>query len=370
MSTALQQAFDAIDKATSADDWIVAATAKGLIAGYANKWESAHRDMEIVEIEKTLEAPLTNLDTGSDSRTFRIAGKLDKLVRQNGLVLYDHKTTSSDIKDPDAVYWRQLQIASQPSHYELLLLANGVKIDRIVWDVIAKPGIRPKKIAKAEQKQIAAHGEYCGYEVSAETRQAIALDTDPRENGELFQHRLTAECIENHERYFQRRSTPRIEAEIVEYVHELWDHGQAIIDTRNRTKKTGHLPPRNSNACMTYGTPCTYLGVCSGHDQIDSDRWKRKESMHPELDGIGLGLDVLTNSRISCFQTCRRKEFYQYQLGVERIDAEERDAMHFGTVMHLALDSWWLAVSGVSNVNGSSQFSASAADNSDAQLFV
>jgi hypothetical protein len=93
---------------------------------------------------------------------------------------------------------------------------------------------------------------------------------------------------------------------------------------------------------MLYGSPCKFLGVCSGHDTAESDNWKKKEHVHNELDGIdGDGRDVLTNSRIRCFQTCKRKHYYQYELGIERIDAEEREALAFGTLYHAGLEAWW-----------------------------
>jgi CRISPR/Cas system-associated exonuclease Cas4 (RecB family) len=63
-----------------------------------------------------------------------------------------------------------------------------------------------------------------------------------------------------------------------------------------------------------------------------------------ELPGIeGDGRNVLTNSRIRCFQTCRRKHFYEYELGVERQDEEEREALYFGNLWHAALEAWFLA---------------------------
>jgi hypothetical protein len=101
---------------------------------------------------------------------------------------------------------------------------------------------------------------------------------------------------------------------------------------------------------MSYGTPCKFLGICSGHDTPESDRWTRKQQVHNELDLEVDGRSVLTNSRIRCFQTCRRKHFYEYELGLSRVDEEEREALFFGGLWHATLDAWWSAVSrGVEN---------------------
>jgi hypothetical protein len=55
---------------------------------------------------------------------------------------------------------------------------------------------------------------------------------------------------------------------------------------------------------MLYGSPCKFLGICSGHDTPDSDRWQKKSQIHPELPAdIENPKGLLTNSRIRTFQT-------------------------------------------------------------------
>jgi len=93
---------------------------------------------------------------------------------------------------------------------------------------------------------------------------------------------------------------------------------------------------------MLYGSPCKFLGICSKYDTPDSDKWAHKANVHielPELDGDGRNL--LTNSRVRCFQTCRRKHHFEYELGIERIDEEERESLLFGRFWHIALQTWW-----------------------------
>lgn len=334
----LRIAYDAVDAATAGNEnWQVAATVKGLLVGYDWQWANAQAGISLIELEQTYLAPLTNIETKKDSRTWRIGGKIDKLCNDNGVVLYDHKTTSSDIADPSAPYWRQLVIEGQASHYELLLLMNGIRLDRVVWDVVRKPGIKPKKLAKADQRAVASLGDYCGFKVSPETMLNSA--TDERENAELYMLRVARECLEDPTRYFARRSVPRTRDELHEYAVELWEIGQEMLGTRNSGR---HF--RNSGACMLYGSPCEYLGICSGHDTVDSDKWTRKVQVHNELETVkGDGKDLLTNSRIRCYQTCRRKHQLKYEIGIERVDEEEREVLFFGSVWHTALDAYWTA---------------------------
>ena len=110
--------------------------------------------------------------------------------------------------------------------------------------------------------------------------------------------------------------------------------------------------PRNSGACMNYGRACKFLGICSGHDTPDSDKWQKKVCVHNELVGIeGDGREILTNSRIRTFQTCRRKHYFEYELGIERQEEEEKESLMFGSLWHDVLEQWFLASKGESNGN-------------------
>jgi hypothetical protein len=339
---ALTAALEAVDSAIGIDadesQRLVAAKVRGLLRGYDARWADA--GYVALEVEKLLTADLVNPDTSKKSRTFKLAGKLDVIARSRvgQRVLFDHKTTSSDISDPAGEYWRQLVVEGQPSHYGLLGWANGIKFDSTVWDVVKKPGIRPAEITKAKRALILANREYCGTPVSDET--LAALQTSERETLELYEIRLAHDCTTvRPEWYFARRAIPRIDSELLDYAGELWDIGQDILATRNNGRNH-----RNSGACMLYGSACQFLGVCSGYTSIESDQWQRKEQVHSELDGVeGDGRDLLTNSRVRCFQTCRRLHHYRYELGIERADEDERESLYFGTIYHLGLNAWWNA---------------------------
>ena len=317
---------------------LMAAKCRGLLVGYHARW--ADGEYLPIAVERVAQSDLWNPDTGRKSRSFTVAGKIDvSAVFRHRVVLMDHKTTSEDISDPNAPYWRQLIVEGQPSHYMLLEWLNGRKVDDAVWDVVRKPTISPKLLTKAEARSAAVTHEYFGRRLSDDSVLALNVEK-PRETLEMYEARLAHDCTSARpEWYFQRRSTPRLDAELHDYAVELWEHGQEILHARNTGRHA-----RNSGACMLYGGPCKFLGICSGHDDPDSDNWRRKPCVHTELPGIeGDGRNVLTNSRIRCFQTCRRKHFYEYELGLERQDEEERDALYFGNLWHAALEAWFLA---------------------------
>lgn len=329
----LDVALKAIDTATS--DELVAAKCKALMRGYHVRWDN--HEYTPLQIERVIETDLWNVSTGRKSRSFSLAGKVDLVAERHGRrFLIDHKTTSQDIQDPDATYWRQLSIEGQVDHYLLMLHLLGEVVDNAIWDVVRKPTISPRKLTKKDRAAVASLGEYYGRKVSDHAKRYV-VDSE-RESLELYEIRLTYDCtVERPDWYFQRKSMFRLNDEIAEYARELWQHSQDI----NRQRNTEGEPPRNSGACLNYGTPCKFLGICSGHDTPTSDKWTTKPQVHNELDLEHDGKNALTNSRIKCWQTCRRKHYYEYELGIKRHEEEDQEALHFGTVFHAGQEAYW-----------------------------
>jgi hypothetical protein len=345
-TTALDSGIDAINASIGdgADDstQLIAAKCRALLRGYDARWRDS--GYVTVECEKTLTAPLVNPDTGAKSRTFDLGGKLDVIATYEGrLCLIDHKTTSVDIQDPDAPYWRQLVVEGQASHYGILGWANGYKFESTVWDAIRKPTISPKKLTKAERAHVVSSERY--FDIAISRPSLELLIGEDRESIEMYEARLTNDCTsERPQWYFQRRPVPRVDFELMEYAKQLWDISQDIITTRAQDRHH-----KNSGACMMYGSPCKFLGVCSGHDEITSDNWQKKEHRHAELGNVEGDRELLTNSRVRNFQTCKKKHQFEYDMAMQRFNEEEKEALFFGTLMHEGLEAWWNCFREVSN---------------------
>lgn len=339
--TRLASALEALDTfaASALDDrsQLIATKCRGLIRGYHAKWKDA--DFRVDGVEVLVTSDLWNPDTQRKSQTFKLAGKLDVTGWRDGRrVIIDHKTSSDDIADPCSPFWRQLVVEAQPSHYALMEWLNGRKVDEIIWDVIRKPGISPRGVPKGDAAETARSGFYFGQRLSLD---AIGqLRATGREDLEMYEARLAHDCTsERPEWYFQRRTTPRLDTDLHEYARELWNNGQEVLHARNTERHS-----RNHKACMYKNSPCKFLGVCSGHDSTDSDNWQVKQQVHNELPLlVGDGRDVLTNSRLGDFMLCRQKHYLSYELGIERMDDEEADALFFGNLWHSAQENWWLA---------------------------
>lgn len=308
MSKTLQETLEFLD--TCQAEPLALATAKALIAGYHHRWSNS--GWTACGVENEYHLPIVNPDSGRSSRTLTQAGKMDGLAEYGGKkFLLEHKTASEAIDDPAAPYWRRLDIDAQVSHYVLAQWQHGQKLDGALYDVIRKPGIRPK-LTKARVVETPAE----------------------------FAERLLADTLERPEWYFQRKTIYRQDSQILEYSQELWEVAEEI-----RLARAGNRHYRNSGACMNWNRPCEFLPICSGHDTPDSDRWTKRESLHTELPVLENCLlttkDILTHSRIACFKLCRRKHFYRYEMGIERRDKQEADALTFGTLFHQALAFWW-----------------------------
>jgi len=335
MTSPIEVGFAALD-AAGCEDELVLVKAKCLLRGYVSRWTEDMRHWKLRAVEQTLKSPIVNPKTGRTLRNYTFAGKVDKLVQMpgGGHWLVDHKTTSSMDRVED-----QLPILSQPMAYRMLSWANGVQVRGAVWDMVKKPGISPKRVSQANCDLIRDTGQYYGQTVSTPGLLSSVIGcSDPViESPELYGYRLDADIRENSDRYFKRHIVTHSHAEMMTYLEELNDAAADINESLKRANKTGRVPYKNTAACFNFGTPCTYLGICTGSDTPYSNTWT-SGPVHPELDDT-VGLTVLTNSRLGCFATCRAKHHYRYELGLTR--DTESPALYFGTLWHTAMDAVW-----------------------------
>lgn len=319
--------------------------ARAQLIAYHERWKDEAYEPFCVEHEYYL--PVVNPSTGRFSRIWRQAGKYDGgVIDGSRRFLLEHKTTSMPI-DQDADFWRTWAINSQASKYMLSAWQEGNKLDGTLLDVIKKATIKPKKLAEVIRRQIASLQEYCGQKVQDDIVQNVIagqMEECPR----LYGMRFLADMRANPDKYFARRIVPRLDSELLEFAEELWQTCKEINNTR-----TTNAHYRNSGACMTYGRACDYLGICSGYDTPESDKWSKTRDVHGELATLNDGLNVITNSRLRCYHTCRRKHYYRYELGLRRVD-EKSEALIYGHLLHVGLEYWWKSLMPQGEDNGDS----------------
>lgn len=223
------------------------AQASAMLCGYATHWglsDGLFNGVEVLAVEREFRAPLVNPGTGYASQTFALGGKIDALAKLDGRVLLvEHKTTSEDIT-PGSAYWQRLRIDTQIPLYLQGVRALGFEPEGVLYDVLLKPRLRPKK------------GE------------------QPPE----FFDRLCAEIGDQPGKYFAQVEIAVLEEDVRAAMADAWQTARAM-----REGQLAQRYPRNSDACVRWNRPCAYFDVCTGQTPISSPRFVRLPTPHPEL---------------------------------------------------------------------------------------
>ncbi|MBI5486469.1 MAG: PD-(D/E)XK nuclease family protein [Deltaproteobacteria bacterium] len=204
------------------------------------------RDLEVLETELALEAPLVNPLTGRPSRSFRLAGKLDAIARKrgngaDGYYVVEFKTTGEDL---DA-FVEAMGFSAQPCTYQSLAEAHlgddlGPCLGTVL-DIVRKPTIRGKK------------------------------DETP----ETFEARALEEYRRDPTRFFRREVLPVNETLRREAMANAW----RIADSIRRAERYGYVSKRGPSCRSAYGV-CKYRALCWHGDAAG---FVTKEVAHEEL---------------------------------------------------------------------------------------
>lgn len=261
------------------------ATARAMLEGYSECWGTD--PIEVLAVEQHFEIPLINPDTNGQSRTFRLAGKIDAIVRlpDGRVVIVEHKTSSDDI-GPDSRYWTKLAIDGQVSGYYMGAKSLGYDVEGCLYDVLRKPSIRPGSIPLTDEDGakivLDANGERVRtkdgkkWRETGDNAQGFVLQSRP-ETPEEWYARLRADIAAQPERYFRRLDVPRLDADLVEYLGDMWAVGREIAEAQN-TKRW----PKNPRSCDVY-SGCPYFEVCAGRESIDNPHVFKTVDIHREL---------------------------------------------------------------------------------------
>lgn len=244
------------------------ARAEALMRGYHERW--ADEPYEVIAVEAQFRCDLVNPTTGRASQTWRLAGKIDVIVRdlRTGRVLVvEHKTSSEDVT-PGSEYWRRLRMDGQVSIYFVGGAALGHQIDGCLYDVLKKPALRPYKATPIEDRKFKKDGT-----LYANQRE---VDETPAE----FHARCVEAIAENPIGYYQRGEVARLEKDMAEAMLDIWQLGQELREA----ELVGRYP-RNPGACTQYGRTCPYFAACSGETSLDDpEKFRRIDTPHPELE--------------------------------------------------------------------------------------
>lgn len=262
----LRDAFAVIDAAAELDAY-ERERAIATMAGYHARWSGD--GLATLAIEAQFEAPLINPDSLAASRSYRVAGKIDGIVEQvdGARWVLEHKTSSDDIS-PGAPYWQRLRLDAQISIYLDGARTLGYEPAGCIYDVIARPQQKPKMATPVESRK------YNKKDGALYANQR-ATDETPEEFGE----RVAADISEDPTAYYQRGEVVRTADEMTDARREIWNSAKLL-----RFAQREGCQPRNPAACAPFrGSVCAYFDLCSGAAVVDGERYRVRESAHPEL---------------------------------------------------------------------------------------
>ena len=159
MHPKLAAALSAIPPPETEDQALRTAIARGLMTGYHHRWNE--EDWTVESIEQEFHIPIFNPRSKRRSQLYTHAGKFDGVISRNGdPYLLEHKTCREEIS-PGSPYWTRLSIDTQISGYLLASWHLGQKLTGVLYDVIRKPEIRPKRLGLKETSMVRISGLYC-----------------------------------------------------------------------------------------------------------------------------------------------------------------------------------------------------------------
>lgn len=259
----LLAALDAVKM--EAADAFDQARADCLLIGYDARWGAV--DLTALAVEHEFLLPLVNPETGKPSQTWQLGGKMDVLAvdAEGRVFVIEHKTSSVDI-GPGSDYIARLRLDGQVSMYLRAARELGHDPVGVIYDVVGKVALRPKKATPPESQKRKADGT-----LYANQR---AVDETPDE----YRERVAESIAESPDDYYQRAAVVRLEDELREFERELWQLGGAMRDAVRM-----NVAPRNPDACSRYGSMCSFFPLCSG--EASEAAYQRSDNVHPELAG-------------------------------------------------------------------------------------
>ncbi len=244
-----------------------------MLRGYHARWCEYVDSIDIVGNELEFTIPISNPRTDRESRLYKISGKLDAVIRENGkLWVVEEKTASGDLT-PESPYWRRLEIDPQCSIYYYAVTHLFAEVPAgVKYFVNVKSQKRPlKKTANPKYKT---------------TGELYANQRAQDESAEEYAVRMAQGIKTDPEKYYQMVEVARLEKSIEESQIDVWDTVQAI----RQAEKSGVFL-RNPDACIhPFGSTCPFLPVCANRASLDDPQLYRKaEVAHEELAAVSAG---------------------------------------------------------------------------------
>lgn len=272
----LEAALASIDVSDSEEDSLDEydrAKLRAMIKAYHVRW--IDEPLGVLFVEREFRAPLINPDTGAQSRTYDVGGKLDAGARKadGSFWIVEHKSTSEEI-GLETPYWKRLRIDPQISTYHVgsRTFEYGQPAG-VIYDVLRKPLLRPQKATPVELRK------YTQPTKKEPVPRLYANQRETDETPEEFENRCIEAIASEPDKYLMRGDVIRLASEERAAAYDLWNQARRMRETALSGR---HI--RNPDACIRYGRTCPYFDVCTGGADInDPLRFRTSERAHEEL---------------------------------------------------------------------------------------
>ena len=254
----------------TADDFD-AARLVAMLAAYDVRWQRWACSTEVIAVEAEFRAPLRDPVTGKPAKTWRLAGKIDALVRlaDGRVAIVEHKTRSGTAA-AGSDYRAALTLDAQVSTYFDGAEALGHPADLCLYDVLVKPTQKPLTATPVEARKYTREGKL------------YANQREADETADEYRERLIGVISDDPDRYLVHAEIVRLDTERAAHARDLWETVYSIEHARTRVR-AGALPPRNAGACFAHGAPCAFLDLCAGRASADDPHRYRRLPIHREL---------------------------------------------------------------------------------------
>lgn len=266
--------------------------AREMMKYYHDRWIGDVARFDFLGAEIQFRVRLRNPETGRPSQTWDLGGKMDAVVRLKStgkIWVVEHKTTSEEIGHDATVYGIRLLMDSQCGQYWIAAEEKyGEKIGGIIYDVLRKPGIRPKEklsveveMRKETDEELAARKVIEGKPKLRHKKVQVDPDAVTSRPETLDEYAIrVAEDLKRDDRvYLWRTSVFRDKAALEDFMQDAWD---LSFMSHERMRRGKH--PKNPEQCMHHGRPCALLDHCATQSNLDQDpRWVKSKWAHPEL---------------------------------------------------------------------------------------
>lgn len=250
-------------------------------------WYFQNDSIEYLASELAFELPIIEPKTGLPvplSQAVQV-GKMDHLIKWQGMVGVQERKSTSKSLDGDSDYWKRSAKDDQISMYALALRALAGKTIQVpadcrhgntLLDVWHKPTISPKMLTQADTAKFIETGEYMGQKFTVERPMAPAgnaaylvngesVEIEPgkkgfaiRESVEMFGARLLTDIYARPEFYYCRKEIIRTDAELDAFQVSCYN----VYQTQRMMEKN-NLWYDNHDACQAT-FKCPMMGICFG----------------------------------------------------------------------------------------------------------